>query len=361
MPSILLLDFDLTKTLKAENLQIPSSPVKVTIDVDKNLHKLMQDDPLIHQQLADAGIEVLQENRAWVKQQLQVLDARIKVAETPKELENASKELRRICAKLAAQAQKDARQAIENRWKSIQSRQSALKTYKIKIGVKLAVNAISILAGVGGLVLSLGTTWMTIAGMAKSLTDMVWMVAELADSAEEAHQHLHTGMEELTDRYQQAFTKWKQAGEAAHEVWDTINPLGKLIGTSLGSVEGRSKVYEAKLQALENKSSDLTKKILKLLIEIKKAEPKARSKKKKEASLLKMKEQSEQLFKNVQDLQTGLKKSWKYCDWAKETIALYKNKRNQVLRHSKLVSELTATAVALTFIGKGLASVAQAL
>src|SRR4051794_37099688 len=123
MPSVLLLDFDLTKTLKAEHLEIPSSPLRVTLDVDKALLKAMQDDPLIHQQLADAGIDVLQANRAKVQKEIEAWDRKLGEAHDKKDLDEANKGLKELCTQLAKQSEKDARDAVEKQWKTIQGRQ----------------------------------------------------------------------------------------------------------------------------------------------------------------------------------------------------------------------------------------------
>src|SRR5262249_13621050 len=183
MPTLLLLDFDLTKTLKAENLQIPSSPLRGSLDVDKGLEKILQGDPLIHQQLADAGIKVLQDNRARAQQQIGEWDRK---PDDDKDLKAVNEQLKKFCAGLARGADKDDREALEQQWQTIQGRQQALKTYKIKVGVKITVNVISVLASVGSAVLSLGTLWMARAGGLKSAMDVVLQLCELTDSAEEA-------------------------------------------------------------------------------------------------------------------------------------------------------------------------------
>jgi len=122
MPTLLLLDFDLTKTLKAENLQIPSSPLRGSLDVDKGLEKILQGDPLIHQQLADAGIKVLQDNRARAQQRIKDLDRQ---PDKPEDLQAMNEELKKFCAGLARDSEKDAREAIEKQWRTIQGRQQA--------------------------------------------------------------------------------------------------------------------------------------------------------------------------------------------------------------------------------------------
>jgi hypothetical protein len=357
MPNLLLLDFDLTKTLKAENLQIPSSPVRVTLDVDKGLEKILQADPLIHQQLADAGIKVLQDNRARAQQEIKKLDRR---PEDPRDLEAINKELKDFCASLAKESEKDARDAIEKQWKTIQGRQQALKTYKIKVGFKITLNVISVLTSVASAALSVGTLWMSMAGALKSTWDIVVQLAELMQSTEEAGKHVQAGMAELNKRYQDAITAWKETKESTREVWDTVSPLGKIIGTSLGTLEGRVKVYAAKLQGVEGKSSELVKKTLKVIEEVKKVQAKVKDDKKREPLVKKLADDSEKMLKKVHELQNGLKKDWAYCEEVKRTIALYKDKRNAVLRHTKFASELTALSIGLTFLVKGIVAVSKA-
>ena len=194
--------------------------------------------------------------------------------------------------------------------------------------------------------------------MAKSVMDIMLQIGELTDSASKAGEHLQLGMDELTERYETALTKWQQAGEATQEVWDTVNPLGKLIGTSLGAVDGRLKVFGAKLQMLEAKSSKVVKEVLKLVEEIKKVEAKAKGRKN-EDKITSMGAKSDKLFEEVQNLQTALKKDWAYSESVKATLALYKNKRNTVLKHTKFSSEIAAVGAALGFLIKGIVEVAK--
>src|SRR5262249_44313477 len=218
-----------------------------------------------------------------------------------------------------------------------------------------------VLASVGSVVLSVGTLWMTVVGGIKSAWDILVQLGELLDSAEESGKHVQAGMVELNKRYQDAITVWKEAGETTPEAWDPVSPLGKLIGTSLGAVEGRVKVYEAKLQGVEVKSSDLVKKTLKVIEDVKKVQAKVKDDKKRKPLVEKLAGESEKMFKKVHELQTGLKKDWAYCEEVKRTIAQYKDKRNAVLRHRKLASELVAVLLALNFLGKSIFAISKAI
>src|SRR5262249_8333179 len=190
------------------------------------------------------------------------------------------KKLKDFCADLAKESEKDARDAIEKQWKTIQGRQQALKTYKIKVGVKITLNVISVMTSVASVLLSVGTLWMTTVGALKSTWDIVVQLAELVQSAEEAGKHVQAGLGGRNKRYQDTSTARKETKESSREVWDTISPLGKIIGTSLGTLEGRVKVYAAKLQGVEVKSSELVKKNLKVIEEVKKLQAKVKDDKK---------------------------------------------------------------------------------
>src|SRR5262249_59424115 len=102
--------------------EIGSGRVRVSLAVDKGLEKIMQDDPLIHQQLADAGIKVLQDNRAKAQQRIKEWDRQ---PDKPEDLQAMNEELKKFCAGLARDSEKDARDAIEKQWRTIQGRQQA--------------------------------------------------------------------------------------------------------------------------------------------------------------------------------------------------------------------------------------------
>jgi hypothetical protein len=259
---VIIFDWDLTKTIlasyKPEFVTIRPLPVKLIVET-KEIIEVLKKDSLLQKEMVDAGGNAV---KKYAKDQLKklkeleknTLDAYRATGNRKIFADNVEK-FQEEYEKLADEATEKGALAVKNVWKEYIKTKNALRNYKIKIGVKVGLCAVSAAAGIGvAATAAAGNLPGIIAGSigaAKAVSTALQTIHAAAKSADEIKQDLMNDIKNLQISY-------KDLSNAVVTGQDLFSKaVGKLFTIPITSIEGcetKLNTYKVKITPIEKES-----------------------------------------------------------------------------------------------------------
>lgn len=309
MATVTLIENDIAahlKTLtKAKALEMPKAlKFKITLDVDSDAYKALDDDPLLLAKMTEAASDDYKAMLKAVAKQIITVDKAIGKVSDPQKQAAVLDKLNKNTKTALAGFSKSGKEAAEKAWAEVAKTKSEYTKYKVKAGVDLAIDGLNVGLGIasavgsGGFALIIG-----IYGIIKTLVSAAMKIYKLAIDADKMQKKVKKGLEKV----QKSFNKKKREVSGAKETGKAF--VNSLLGSDfLPTIDGVKKdndQYKSKIQGVDVASHALAKKLNEVLKEIDKIQKDSDVKGNKKIAALvdKMQKQTAKLIDKVIDMQ----------------------------------------------------------
>lgn len=271
--AVLIYDWDMTKFVlakyKPDYIKIAPQKIKLEVD-DKDIIKVMKEDPLIHAQMVEAATEAVQKLMPEVVRMVKDFDLEV----TDTYWEKGDKSVFSIATlkfkgeyeKKVDEVTEKAQIAMKKAWKDYTAKHKEYLKYKIKIIAKVGVCLVSAGAGVAvAASAAVGNIPGLIAGCvgaAKALSTAFQAVKVAGKSAYDVYNELGQDLKELVADY----AKMSKAAVTATEVGKKL--LEALTTKGLNSIkecESKLGTFKSKLLGVDQEAHEAAKALNKLL------------------------------------------------------------------------------------------------
>lgn len=275
MPVVKILEADLSKLALAKAgtsvIKLKPLPVVVNIEVDAKVQKAIEDDPLLHQQMADKAKKKLDafavELGALIKETAE------KIIKQPGDKQLLEDIAEKDFEQIAKMAEKQLPLEVMKTWEKLKARKAEYKAYKIKAGIKIATGAVSIAASVattavGGF--SGAGAVLGLLGLMKSVQTFGQEIAKLAKDMPSTMKALEEMVMKVAARYKDETSNGKigvmELGEAV------LAQLNGYKRDSIAKCVEWEKLLGSKLAGVEVNAHSIAKNVNKMLIDLQKAQ-----------------------------------------------------------------------------------------
>ncbi len=280
--AVTICELDLTKLiLKRYTPKIISEigPCKVKLTLEtKEIIAVVDKDPLLQQEMVDAGQEALHKASREIAEELKGfdVDAEKCLKKTGLKTDTLAFALgfEKAYRDAADDAEEAVRDSIEKVWKQFVKNNRDYTKYRLKMGAKVGLSAVGVGAAVAGAIGSAATgavpaLVLSCVGAAKSLSVGIQTVATAMKSAATVYTELRSDLVELKDRYD----SMSKASATATEVF--TKGLDKFTTVGLNSVkrcEGNLGIFKSKLAGVKTHAHSAAVNLNKLLLNVGKIE-----------------------------------------------------------------------------------------
>ncbi len=310
MPKAVLIENDLARTLmtkcKPKGLKIKGKLMcSVYLDLDLDAYMALDDDPLLQAKVTEAASTKYYDLVNALVVDLRIADAAYMRTDRKSERAAISEKFLKDAKKQMKIFTKDGARAAELAWTKVAKTKSDYKTYQVKAGVALAIDGLSLVAGVastvgtGGFALIAG-----IYGIVKGLVGAAMKIYKLAIDADKMQARVTKGLKKIQkslNSKKKELSGAKDTGKAA------INQLlGADFVPTISTVKADNDQYKSKLQGVDVNSHKLAKELNAVLKEMDKISrrPEVKSSKKVSKALDKLQAATAKLIDKVITLQT---------------------------------------------------------
>lgn len=313
MPTVTLIENDIWRYLKEKckpkHLNSKPVPCKVTIEVDADAYKALDDDPLLLAKLTEAASEEYYNIVNATQVLLRKVDGAMAKEHDPAKRKKLVMAFNATCKKNLATLKKNGKIKVEKAWADVAKTKTEYRTYKIKAGVDLAIDSLNVVAGVASAVGSGGFALIvTIYGLVKTLVGMAMKIYKLAIVADKLQKRVKKNLEKV----QKSFNKKKKEVSGAKDTGKAF--INSLLGAdfipTISSVKADNDQYKSKIQGVDVASHSLAKKLNEVLKEMDKVSkmPDVKSNKKVSALLSKLQSSTQNLIDKIVNMQTEVRK-----------------------------------------------------
>jgi len=327
MPKVTLIENDLAKTLttkcKPKGLKLKKKLMcHVFLDVDLDAYMALDDDPLLLAKITEAASAKYYDLVNALVIDLRMADAAYMRADRKSEREQVTEKFTKDAKRQLKQFTKDGAKAAQLAWAKMAKTKSEYRTYQVKAGVALAIDGLSVVAGVaatvgtGGFALVAG-----IYGIVKTLVGAASKIYKLAIDADKMQARVTKNLKKIQKSFN---AKKKELSGASDTGKAFVNQmLGADFIPTVSTVKGDNEQYKSKLQGVDVNSHKLAKELNGVLKEIDKIAkmPDVKSSKKVSALLAKLQKATGTLIDKVIDMQTQVNKGMAF---QKQTAASIK-------------------------------------
>src|SRR5262245_9800151 len=212
---ITICQLDLSKLVLKEYkpkviLDVGPCMVKLVLD-GKEVIDVVDEDPLLQQQMVDAGQKSVEDSAKEISDTLKGLDQdAVKVLERTGLKRNAqdfADEFEKLYEKATDKAAADANLAVDKVWKDYVKTHKDYRNYKIKVAAKIGYSAVGIGVGVAGLLGAAATVGglpaaiVGIVGAMRSTSIMLQTIVNKLMDAKQIIVELRADIKELADEY----------------------------------------------------------------------------------------------------------------------------------------------------------------
>lgn len=244
--------------------------VKITLDFDKDVLKVFDENPLIFAKVREAISETYYKWKDDAAGALKDLDNAIKdnvgdAAKIERAIDAFERDLKRLTGKLEG----DADAAAVKAWAAIKKEHKEYAKYSIKCIVDAVLGigglVMSIL-GLGGAVATGGlSAFIGITGLVKSITGLMSQFERAVSDAETVQKKIETDLDDLRSEY----AGLKRAGIGLAEVGKAaVKTLFGAEFTTIETVGGNLDLYANKLRGINKASEKMAAELNKLLKEV---------------------------------------------------------------------------------------------
>jgi len=250
--------------------EIGPCKIKMTLET-KEIIKIVDDDPLLQQQMVDAGQDAVESASKEIAKELKGFDNDAQKALDKMGLKEATYQFARAFEKayedLAEDAQDKADTAILKVWKDYVKTHKDYNKYKLKIVGKVTLGAVGVGAAVAGAIANTAIgdvpgVVFSILGAAKGLSSTLQTVRTAIKSAADVWKVLLDDLEDLDDKYDKMSKQYVTAQEVFAKAVD------KFTTVSLNSVkkcETNLATFKSKLGGIEKDSHTAARDLNKML------------------------------------------------------------------------------------------------
>lgn len=360
MPGIVICELDLTKLVLKEYdpkviTEIGKCPVKLTLD-GKEILDVVDEDPLLQQEMVDAGQESLEKSAKAISKELEGFDKDaakvIQKSGLAMDGKPFAKSFEGVYSKAADAASEEANLAVEKVWDAYVKTHKDYRNYKIKLGAKVALSGVGIGVGVASAVAgvaavaTLPAAIVGIVGAARSLSEMLQTIGTAIKSAQTVYQGLDKDIKELTAEY----NYFSKASNTAVEVFKKGIEKFTTVGLqSIKRCDSDLDTFVSKLKGIETDAHDVSRELNKMLVEAEKAEKMVESSKIDKlikvlkSPFVKTYKSFEEAITSITSLVTEVKDGQKNAEKARKEISQLKDRiHNKVYTGAAIVIDIVA-------------------
>jgi hypothetical protein len=250
--------------------------VKLVLD-GKEIIDVVDEDPLLQQQMVDAGQESVEQSAKEIAGDLKKCDeaAQSVLQKTglKRNAEDFADEFEKSYEKATDEAATNANLAVEKVWKDYVKTHQDYKKYKIKIAAKIAFSAVGIGTGVAAIAtVAVGDVpglILGIVGTARSVSTGLQTIGTAIKSAQTVYKGLLADIKDLTNEY----NEWNKAAVTAKELFKKGIEKFTTVGLqSIKKCESNLDTFVSKLKGVEKEAHTVSRELNKMLVEAEKAE-----------------------------------------------------------------------------------------
>jgi hypothetical protein len=259
MGSEVLIQRDLSRSLKAKNLDIPDMPVTVTVTMDDELQQLARSgkEGFRLQQLVDAANEALDQWIDGFQSSIDSIDKKLPGFGAD-EVKDKIDELNDVLVKYTKQMEAQVDKAVEKEWKAIIGRNKELSRYKRYLALKVAAVTLVAAGNIMSLIATAGADVLSAVSLVNVAANLAGQFHRECIDLFKQHERLSGMMADLDETVRKDLDGFK---DLAKSVAGDISPaLGRFL-TSTKGAEVELKSLRMKYVQAEKDADDTVKKI----------------------------------------------------------------------------------------------------
>lgn len=266
--AVTLRSFDLAAGAKPVFLKLDPLRIDVSIDVDKELQRLIDSgqESLKIDHLGSKAAEQLAVLRSMFVETIMKVDKTI--AADPTKLKEKTAEANQVLKHYAGIVQDTLDRAVQAEWQKYAQRQAYLREFQVKTGAKIALTAVGVSVAAAAFVLSFGTAWVNLLAIAKGVAELAKNIDKLAEGIETTCRALMADqghVSELNEQREAAKKKdgkgRSQAGskakELSKEVLAAIMPITRDMIKAASAIEARCKQFQGQISRLDREADGM--------------------------------------------------------------------------------------------------------
>ena len=310
MPKAVLIENDLAKTLmtkcKPRGLKFNKKLMcSLFLDLDLDAYMALDDDPLLLAKVTEAASTRYYDLVNALTIDLRMADAAVMRTDRRSERNDIAERFQKDAKRQLKVFSKDGARAAELAWAKVAKTKSDYKTYQVKAGVALAIDGLSLVAGVASTVGSGGFALVVgIYGIVKGLVGAATKIYKLALDADKMQGRVTKGLKKI----QKSFNAQKKELSGAKDTGKAFvnQMLGADFVPTISTVKADNDQYKSKLQGVGVNSHKLAKELNAVLKEMDKVSrmPEVKSSQKVAKLLDKLQNSTATLIDKVVDLQS---------------------------------------------------------
>ena len=280
--AITICELDITRlVLRKYKPQVISAigacKIKLTLD-SKEIIEVVDKDPLLQQEMVDAGQEAIEKAAKSIADELKGYDADAEKSLKATGLKTSTLAFvhgfEKYFGNATDDAQEMARESVQKVWKEYAKTHKEYRSYKIKLGGKVGLCAVGLGASVVGIVTSgatatVPTLVLGCIGAAKSASTGLQALNMARKSSEEVYTGLHKDMTALKARYDDMSKLSATATEVFAKALDKFTTLGM---NSIKKCEGDLNLLKGKLLGVKTHAHSVAVNLNKMLLNVGKIE-----------------------------------------------------------------------------------------
>jgi len=327
MATVILIENDIARYLrdkcKPKGLKLDKAlPCKVTLEVDSDAYKALDDDPLLLAKVTEAASAKYYDLVNGMVIKLRQFDAAYVKSNSKSDRAKLVKAYEGYAQKQFKQFAKDGKNAAEAAWAEVAKTKAEYRKYQVKAGIGLAIDGLSV---VGGVVSAVGTGGFALIvglyGIVKTLIGAAMKIYKLAIDADKMQKRVTKNLKKI----QKSFDKKKKELSGAKDSGKAF--INSLLGAdflpTISAVKADNDQYKSKVQGVDVGSHKIAKNlndVLKKMDKISQMQD-VKSSKKVSALLAKLQKSTAKLIDKTIDMQTQVQKGVAFQKQTADAIA----------------------------------------
>lgn len=279
MADVVIFDWNVARAIeyKPKHLVVPALPVKVALQSDPVLLKAVEEDPLLHQRMADLCKDEFVKAAGLIGTQLASTDKQA-AGQPASEIQKIQKQFDEVVMLSVKAVADTVSHKLVALWEELGKDRSDYRKYKIKSGIKITLGVGGIALGAAGIAGAAATGGASLAlaivGTWRGLVELTKTIVSLSKEAETVGKSVYADMKKLQDTYKKAPDQPKTFGKvAAREAAATVaNTLLQTEVKNIPKVKSNCDLWKSKLQGLRTGAHDLAKQLNEFLNQSEKLE-----------------------------------------------------------------------------------------
>ncbi len=327
MPKAVLIENDLAKTLmtkcKPKGLKLKNKLMcSVYLDLDLDAYMALDDDALLLAKVVEAASSKYYDLVNAMVIDLRQADAAIQRTDKKSERQAITENYLKESKKRMKIFSKEGAKAAELAWAKVAKTKADYKTYQVKAGVALAIDGLSVVAGIASTVGSAGFALVAgLYGIIKGLVGAAAKIYKLAIDADKMQAKVVKGLKNVQKTYNANKKEVSGAKDTGKAVVNQL--LGADFLPTISTVKSDNDQYKSKLQGVDVQSHKVAKELTAVLKDMEKLsrQPEIKASKKVSKALDKLQASVSKLMDKVITMQEQVNKGMTF---QKQTAAAIK-------------------------------------